>query len=102
MLTEPEERNKGDRNAANYRIGSRNEPLLSLMKSSFYGEDSTVNDVFDHLREHKVKLKAISIRNNQKAENFRIGYITFFNHKNREAYFQGLVSMLDRTRGLRY
>jgi hypothetical protein len=63
MLTEAEERNKGDRNATNYRIGSQNESLLALMKSSFYGEESSVNDIFDHLREQKVKLKAVAIRN---------------------------------------
>ena len=97
MLTEAEERNKGDKNATNYRIGTQNESLLSLMKSSFYGEESSVNDIFDQLREQKVKLKAIALRNNQKAENFKIGNITFFNHKDRDAYFPGMVTLLDKT-----
>ncbi len=99
MLTEAEERNKGDKNATNYRIGSQNESLLDLMKTSFYGEESSVNDIYDHIREQNVKLKAIAIRNNQKAENFKIGYITFFTHKDRDAYFQGLVALLDKTIG---
>lgn len=96
MLTESEDRNKGDRNATNYRLGSQNEELLNLMKEAFYGEESSVNDVVDHVRQQKIALKTTAIRNNQKAENYRIGGITFFNHKERDAYFQGLVSLLEK------
>ena len=96
MMTELEDRNKGDRNATNYRLGTQNETLLGLMKSTFYGEESSLNDVYDHLREQKIKLRAITARNNQKAENYRIGNISFFNHKERDPYFQGLVSLIDK------
>jgi hypothetical protein len=95
MLTESEDRNKGDRNATNYRLGSQNEALLNLMNEAFYGEESSINDVVDHIRQQKIALKSTAIRNNLKAENYRIGSITFFNHKERDAYFQGLVALIE-------
>ncbi len=96
MITEPETRNKGDRNATNYRLGSKNESLLNLMKTLFHGDDSSITDVFDHLRENKISLKAIATRNNLKAGNHRIGYINHFNHKERAPYLEGVAELIDK------
>lgn len=97
MITEPEIRNKGDRNATNYRLGSKNAPLLDLMKSIFYGEETSINEITDFLRKNKIKLKQISQRNNLKAENYRIGNITFFNHKERNTYIEGVIALIDKS-----
>jgi len=97
MLTEPEVRNKGDRNATNYRLGSKNASLLDLMKSVFYGEETSVNDIIDFIRKNKINLKQISQRNNLKAENYRIGNMAFFNHKERSAYIEGVVGLFDKS-----
>ena len=96
MLTEPTQRNKGDRNATNYRIGSQNSVLLELMKGQFYGDDSTIVETCDLIKKQKVSLKVITTRNNQKADHYRIGYITHFSHKERAAYFEGVAALLDK------
>lgn len=96
MLTEPLPRNKGDKNATNYRIGSQNTALLELMKEQFFGDESTIIETCDLMKRQKVSLKTITTRNNQKADHYRIGYLTHFNHKERAAYFEGVISLLDK------
>jgi len=96
MLTEPEQRNKGDRNATNYRIGSKNTKLLEAMKTMFYGEDTNVSEVCELLRDETVSIKMINIRNNQKGGHYRIGYMTYFNQKERAVYFEGVASLIDK------
>lgn len=54
MLTESEVRNRGDKNATNYRIGSQNESLLALLKSSFYAEESSMNDTITNSGSRKL------------------------------------------------
>jgi len=97
MLTESETRNKGDRNATNYRIGSKNTRLHEAMKTMFYGDDATTSEVCELLRDQGVTTKMTAIRNNQKAGHYRIGYITHFNHKERAAYFEGVAALIDKT-----
>lgn len=97
MLTEPETRNKGDRNATNYRLGSQNSELLEAIKNLFYGEDGTIVEICDLLKSQGVNTKMINIRNNQKAGHFRIGNITHFNHKERVQYFEGFAALVDKT-----
>lgn len=97
MITESENRNKGDRNATNYRLGSKNTGLLDLMKSVFYGEDSSINDITDHLRKNKIRLKQVAHRNNLKAENYRIENVTFFSHKERNVYVEGAIGLIDKS-----
>lgn len=88
MITEPRVRNKGDNNATNYRIGSKNKPLHDLMKQLYYAEESSLVDVFQYLTNADITLKAIATRNNAKANHYRMGYMNHFSHKDRQAYFE--------------
>ena len=99
MLTEPETRNKGDRNATNYRMGSKNTALLELIKSQFYGDDLTIIDTCDLIKKQDVSLKVITTRNNQKAGHFRIGYQTHFSNKERITYFEGVAALIAKDAG---
>ena len=97
MLTESETRNKGDKNATNYRLGSQNTALLEAMKEMFYGEDGTISEVCELLRNQDVSTKMTTVRNNQKAGHYRIGYLNYFSNKDRVAYFEGVASLIDKT-----
>ncbi|PQJ10515.1 hypothetical protein CJD36_011100 [Flavipsychrobacter stenotrophus] len=97
MVTEPLTRNKGDRNATNFRLGSQNEELLELMKSNFYGDDTAVSDISELFKSQGIVSKVTAGRNNTKAGHFRTGYINYFNHKERAAYFELLTPLIDST-----
>lgn len=97
MLTEVETRNKGDRNATNYRLGNKNAKLQDAMKTMFYGDDATISEVCDQFKDQGVSTKMTTIRNNQKAGHYRIGYLNYFNHKERAAYFEGVAALIDKT-----
>ncbi len=95
MLTESETRNKGDRNATNYRLGSQNTELLESLKGIFYGDDGIINDIGDLFKKQEVNNKLVTFRNNQKAGHFRIGNINYFSHNDRAHYFEGLATLID-------
>ncbi|MBX2907221.1 MAG: hypothetical protein KF744_14345 [Taibaiella sp.] len=99
MITESRNRNKGDRNATNYRLGSQNQELLELMKEAYYGENSVLNDITEHLRTKIQRLKVIAVRNNQRSEHYRAGYLTHFTQKDRTGYFSAVVDLLDKEIG---
>ena len=97
MLTEVETRNKGDRNATNYRLGSKSTKLHEAMKAMFYGEDATISEVCELLRDLGVSTKMTTTRNNQKAGHYRIGYLNYFNQRERAPYFEGVTALIDKT-----
>jgi hypothetical protein len=102
MLTEPRERSKGDKNATNYRIGTNTKPLHDLMKSIYYADESTINDVYNYLSSAAIDLKAVAPRNNTKAGHYRMGYINYFNHKERDTYFTEFTKLLDKAEQVIY
>jgi hypothetical protein len=98
MITQPRERNRGDKNATNYRIGNNNKALRDLMKQLYYSETSSITDVFEYLMSVKIDLKAIASRNNAKANHYRMGATSYFTHKQRGEYFSELykhISQID-------
>ncbi len=93
MVTEPKPANES-KNAINYRLGHKNEALLNLISTARTNTEVSQNEVADFFSNSGIDTSLITIRNKQKSNHHRIGYVTYFNDKERQTYFDGVCELL--------